>query len=541
MGPAGIGQAGKSTPARHPRFRPRLQTPEQAGPPPSLARRPAPGRISPTNSPRCCTTCACPATAPLPNTNPATDSVNWPRRPTVAAVRRQDPDLAACRGPGNVAGRARGDRRRSRSTRPAAPGSSPASAAACGRPTTAAPTGATDRRHAHAGHPVPRHGRFGQQRHLRRHRRELLQHRHHERQRDLQVHRPGRNLDAAGQHHRRRPLQQRVAHHRSPAAPTPCSSRPPSAGTRRASPTSRTSSAPPTAAPTGPRCLPDTGSGSAHHPARSPTPPTSTSSTPRSTRRHPEVHRRRPDLGLHQHRHHRLRRPLRAGHLAGQHRLPLRLGRGLLRQPSCGSPGTAAPTGTRPSRSGTEPNWLGAQGWYDNTIVCHPTDPDDRLRGRTRSSTASSSTRWVRPPATPFPWPATGSPTPTTTSWRSCSPPAAAGTCWAPTTAASPAPPAGVSNFTMPTDGMVTTQFYGVDKRPGRQRLRGRHAGQRHLAVPRPTRTSSRPWDQRDRRRRLRDLLALRRPPEDHRRLPVQRPAALARRRRRAGVRPPAA
>ncbi|RKZ14126.1 hypothetical protein DRQ50_09510, partial [bacterium] len=24
---------------------------------------------------------------------------------------------------------------------------------------------------------------------------------------------------------------------------------------------------------------------------------------------------------------------------------------------------------------GSEPNWLGAQGWYDNTIVCHPTDP----------------------------------------------------------------------------------------------------------------------------------------------------------------------
>ena len=23
-----------------------------------------------------------------------------------------------------------------------------------------------------------------------------------------------------------------------------------------------------------------------------------------------------------------------------------------------------------------EPNWLGAQGWYDNTIVCHPTDQD---------------------------------------------------------------------------------------------------------------------------------------------------------------------
>ncbi len=25
---------------------------------------------------------------------------------------------------------------------------------------------------------------------------------------------------------------------------------------------------------------------------------------------------------------------------------------------------------------GSEPNWLGAQGWYDNTIVCHPTDPN---------------------------------------------------------------------------------------------------------------------------------------------------------------------
>ncbi len=25
---------------------------------------------------------------------------------------------------------------------------------------------------------------------------------------------------------------------------------------------------------------------------------------------------------------------------------------------------------------GEEPKWLGAQGWYDNTILCHPTDPD---------------------------------------------------------------------------------------------------------------------------------------------------------------------
>jgi len=26
--------------------------------------------------------------------------------------------------------------------------------------------------------------------------------------------------------------------------------------------------------------------------------------------------------------------------------------------------------------TGSEPNWLGAQGWYDNTIVCHPTNAD---------------------------------------------------------------------------------------------------------------------------------------------------------------------
>ena len=44
--------------------------------------------------------------------------------------------------------------------------------------------------------------------------------------------------------------------------------------------------------------------------------------------RHPEVDQRRRHLDLRQHRHHRLQRPLRTGHLAGQHQPPLRLGRG---------------------------------------------------------------------------------------------------------------------------------------------------------------------------------------------------------------------
>ena len=36
----------------------------------------------------------------------------------------------------------------------------------------------------------------------------------------------------------------------------------------------------------------------------------------------------------------------------------------------------AGATWAQTTEMGTEPNWLGAQGWYDNTILCHPTDPD---------------------------------------------------------------------------------------------------------------------------------------------------------------------
>ncbi|MBK7702257.1 MAG: hypothetical protein IPI34_04855 [bacterium] len=32
----------------------------------------------------------------------------------------------------------------------------------------------------------------------------------------------------------------------------------------------------------------------------------------------------------------------------------------------------AGATWSETFESGSEPNWLGAQGWYDNTIVCHP-------------------------------------------------------------------------------------------------------------------------------------------------------------------------
>jgi len=117
--------------------------------------------------------------------------------------------------------------------------------------------------------------------------------------------------------------------------------------------------------------------------------------------------------------------------------------------------------------SGEYINWLGSQGWYDNTIICHPTDPTivyvgglelysiqlDAVGSYDRNTVPLAS-YWFPHPDHHYlqiihpsggDWYLLGTNDGGVTRTAS-----------------------GVTDFTMPTDGMVTTQFYGVDKRPGR-------------------------------------------------------------------------
>jgi hypothetical protein len=118
---------------------------------------------------------------------------------------------------------------------------------------------------------------------------------------------------------------------------------------------------------------------------------------------------------------------------------------------------------------GTEPNWLGSQGWYDNTIACDPTDarvlyvggPElwkitlDTIGSWTRDTIRLASYSWPHPDhhmiktvqipdGGPSEWFLLGT-----------SDGGVNRTTLGPT------------GFTMPVTGMVTTQFYGVDKSPG--------------------------------------------------------------------------
>ncbi|MEN8008184.1 MAG: FlgD immunoglobulin-like domain containing protein [Candidatus Krumholzibacteriota bacterium] len=116
--------------------------------------------------------------------------------------------------------------------------------------------------------------------------------------------------------------------------------------------------------------------------------------------------------------------------------------------------------------SGGAVNWLGGQGWYDNTIICHPTDPTtvyvggpelfsivlNSVGSTTRTTTALAS-YWFPHPDHHF----LQIVEPSGGGWYLL------GTNDGGVTRTN----SGVTGFTMPTDGMVTTQFYGVDKRPG--------------------------------------------------------------------------
>lgn len=109
---------------------------------------------------------------------------------------------------------------------------------------------------------------------------------------------------------------------------------------------------------------------------------------------------------------------------------------------------------------GTEPNWLGAQGWYDNTILAHPTDPNVVFVGgvnmaRINLSGTNRTTTFIGGGTHPDHHGLAAINAPG--GWRILNTSDGG-------VAVSTLVDAG---FTQTVDGMVTTQFYGGDKRPG--------------------------------------------------------------------------
>ncbi len=112
--------------------------------------------------------------------------------------------------------------------------------------------------------------------------------------------------------------------------------------------------------------------------------------------------------------------------------------------------------------SGEEPNWLGAQGWYDNTIVCHPTNPNIVYVGGVRLwkivlNGTSRSTDLLSVGNVHVDHHGLHILDDGFGNWRILN-----------------TNDGGVGlsgntdqNWSAPKDGMITTQFYGVDKRPG--------------------------------------------------------------------------
>ncbi len=111
---------------------------------------------------------------------------------------------------------------------------------------------------------------------------------------------------------------------------------------------------------------------------------------------------------------------------------------------------------------GDEPNWLGAQGWYDNTIVCHPTDVNTVYVGgvrlwRINVSGIDRTTTQLNVGPVHVDHHGLLILDDGLGNWRILNTNDGG---------------VGLSGFQdtawdKPTDGMTTTQFYGVDKRPG--------------------------------------------------------------------------
>ena len=112
--------------------------------------------------------------------------------------------------------------------------------------------------------------------------------------------------------------------------------------------------------------------------------------------------------------------------------------------------------------AGDEPGWLGAQGWYDNTIVCHPSDVNIVYVGGVRLwkiqlSGTSRSTEQLSVGGVHVDHHGLVILDDGGGNWRILNT----------NDGAVGLSGAGDQNWTAPRDGMITTQFYGVDKRPG--------------------------------------------------------------------------
>ncbi len=115
---------------------------------------------------------------------------------------------------------------------------------------------------------------------------------------------------------------------------------------------------------------------------------------------------------------------------------------------------------------GTEPSWLGAQGWYDNTIICHPTDPTLVYVGGTElyriQLDAVGSTGRTSTPMASYSYPH-----PDHHFLQIIQPQAGTWFLLGTNDGGLTRTSSEETGFTMPVHGMITTQFYGVDKRPG--------------------------------------------------------------------------
>ncbi len=115
----------------------------------------------------------------------------------------------------------------------------------------------------------------------------------------------------------------------------------------------------------------------------------------------------------------------------------------------------------------TEPNWLGSQGWYDNTIACDPTDArivyvgGPELWKITLASIGSTSRTTTR--LATYSWPH-----PDHHMIKTVALPGGGWYLLGTSDGGVNRTASGSTGFTMPVTGMVTTQFYGVDKAPGR-------------------------------------------------------------------------
>ena len=119
-----------------------------------------------------------------------------------------------------------------------------------------------------------------------------------------------------------------------------------------------------------------------------------------------------------------------------------------------------------------EPNWLGGQGWYDTGIVGHPTDPAIVYVGGLElweidMGTIGSSSRVTTPLAS------YSFPHPDHHDLKIVQPQGGDWYLLGTSDGGVNRTAQFASGFTQPTDGMVTTQFYGVDKAPGRSAYAG--------------------------------------------------------------------